>query len=84
LGRLNSRGLCHAGGSSNAGAVPTISIRIVNSGSIEGAIGRVRSGNLDETGVLIGGERFWLWRAVDDEGEVSIFWSNDNVTRTRL
>jgi transposase-like protein len=35
-------------------------------------------------GVLIGGERFWLWRAVDDEGEVSIFWSNDNVTRTRL
>jgi len=40
--------------------------------------------HLDETGVLIGGERFWLWRAVDDEGEVSIFWSNDNVTRTRL
>ena len=21
-------------------------------------------------GVLIGGKRFWLWRAVDDEGEV--------------
>ena len=25
---------------------------------------------LDEMAVLIGGRRFWLWRAVDDEGEV--------------
>src|SRR6202453_5069955 len=24
---------------------------------------------LDEMAVLIGGKRFWLWRAVDDEGE---------------
>jgi transposase-like protein len=26
--------------------------------------------HLDEMAVLIGGRRFWLWRAVDDEGEV--------------
>ena len=26
--------------------------------------------HLDERAVLIGGKRFWLWRAVDDEGEV--------------
>src|SRR5271154_3663239 len=26
--------------------------------------------HLDEMAVLIGGKRFWLWRAVDDEGEV--------------
>jgi putative transposase len=26
--------------------------------------------HLDEMAVLIGGEQFWLWRAVDDEGEV--------------
>jgi transposase-like protein len=26
--------------------------------------------HLDEMGVLIGGKQFWLWRAVDDEGEV--------------
>src|SRR5271156_3784957 len=26
--------------------------------------------HLDEMAVLIGGGRFWLWRAVDDEGEV--------------
>jgi transposase-like protein len=26
--------------------------------------------HLDEVAVLIGGKRFWLWRAVDDEGEV--------------
>jgi transposase-like protein len=26
--------------------------------------------HLDEMAVLIGGTRFWLWRAVDDEGEV--------------
>src|SRR5271154_5421294 len=26
--------------------------------------------HLDEMAVVIGGERFWLWRAVDDEGEV--------------
>ena len=25
---------------------------------------------LDEMAVLIGGKRFWLWRGVDDEGEV--------------
>ena len=26
--------------------------------------------HLDEMAVLIGGKQFWLWRAVDDEGEV--------------
>ena len=26
--------------------------------------------HLDEMAVLIAGRRFWLWRAVDDEGEV--------------
>jgi putative transposase len=26
--------------------------------------------HLDEMAILIGGRRFWLWRAVDDEGEV--------------
>ena len=26
--------------------------------------------HLDEMAVLIGGRRFWFWRAVDDEGEV--------------
>jgi transposase-like protein len=26
--------------------------------------------HLDEMAVLIGGQQFWLWRAVDDEGEV--------------
>ena len=26
--------------------------------------------HFDEMAVLIGGEQFWLWRAVDDEGEV--------------
>ena len=26
--------------------------------------------HLDEMAVLIGGRQFWLWRAVDDEGEV--------------
>jgi putative transposase len=26
--------------------------------------------NLDEMAVTIAGRRFWLWRAVDDEGEV--------------
>jgi putative transposase len=26
--------------------------------------------HLDEMAVLIGGDKFWLWRAVDDEGEV--------------
>ena len=26
--------------------------------------------HLDEMAVLIGGKRFWFWRAVDDEGEV--------------
>ncbi len=26
--------------------------------------------HLDEMAVMIGGKRFWLWRAVDDEGEV--------------
>ena len=26
--------------------------------------------HLDEMAALIGGKRFWLWRAVDDEGEV--------------
>jgi putative transposase len=26
--------------------------------------------HLDEVAILIGGRRFWLWRAVDDEGEV--------------
>jgi putative transposase len=26
--------------------------------------------HLDEMAVLIAGKRFWLWRAVDDEGEV--------------
>src|SRR5271163_5214621 len=26
--------------------------------------------HLDEMAVLIGGKRFWLWRAVDDEGEI--------------
>jgi transposase-like protein len=26
--------------------------------------------HLDEMAVTIGGRRFWLWRAVDDEGEV--------------
>jgi putative transposase len=26
--------------------------------------------HLDEMAVAIGGERFWLWRAVDSEGEV--------------
>jgi transposase-like protein len=26
--------------------------------------------HLDEMAVLFGGKRFWLWRAVDDEGEV--------------
>src|SRR5271155_3887394 len=26
--------------------------------------------HLDEKAVLIGGKRFWLWRPVDDEGEV--------------
>ena len=26
--------------------------------------------HLDEMAVLIGGKRFWLWRAIDDEGEV--------------
>ena len=27
-------------------------------------------GHLDEMAVIIAGEQFWLWRAVDDEGEV--------------
>ena len=27
-------------------------------------------GHLDEMAVMIAGRRFWLWRAVDDEGEV--------------
>jgi hypothetical protein len=31
--------------------------------------------------VIIGGSQFWLWRAVDDEGEVSICWCNDGATR---
>jgi transposase-like protein len=26
--------------------------------------------HLDEMAILIGGRRFWLWRAVDEEGEV--------------
>src|SRR3981189_2522244 len=26
--------------------------------------------HLDEMAVIIGGRQFWLWRAVDDEGEV--------------
>src|ERR1700682_5154145 len=26
--------------------------------------------HLDEMAVMIAGQRFWLWRAVDDEGEV--------------
>src|SRR3984957_18484933 len=26
--------------------------------------------HLDEMAVLIGGRQFWLWRAVDDEGEI--------------
>src|ERR1700728_5368434 len=26
--------------------------------------------HLDEMAVVIGGKQFWLWRAVDDEGEV--------------
>ena len=28
------------------------------------------AGHLDEMAVMIAGRRFWLWRAVDDEGEV--------------
>ena len=27
--------------------------------------------HLDEMAVIIGGGQFWLWRAIDDEGEVS-------------
>jgi len=26
--------------------------------------------------VVIGGKNYWLWRAVDGEGEVLEFWSN--------
>src|ERR1700679_2475578 len=30
----------------------------------------IHTWHLDEMAVLIAGRRFWLWRAVDDEGEV--------------
>jgi hypothetical protein len=30
---------------------------------------------------MIAGRRFWLWRAVDDEGEVSTCACNDGATR---
>jgi hypothetical protein len=38
--------------------------------------------HLDEMAVLIGGRRFWLWRAVDDE--VSIFSCSGGATPERL
>jgi hypothetical protein len=34
--------------------------------------------------VLIGGEQFWLWRRSTMKARFSIFWSNDDATRTRL
>jgi transposase-like protein len=32
--------------------------------------------HLDEMAVVIAGRQFWLWRAVDDEGEVLDLWFN--------
>ncbi len=37
--------------------------------------------HLDEMSVAIGGKRVWLWRAVDHEGEISIFLSSAGATR---
>jgi transposase-like protein len=34
--------------------------------------------------VLIAGKRFWLWQAVDDEGEVSTCWCSGDATRLQL
>ena len=50
---------------------------------------RLRSGrppptgrwHLDEVFVSIAGKQMYVWRAVDDEGEVSTFWSNPDATR---
>ena len=40
--------------------------------------------HLDEMAVIIGGRQFWLWRAVDDEGEVlDLFVSSRSSKTTR-
>jgi transposase-like protein len=39
--------------------------------------------HLDEMAVIIGGRQFWLWRAVDDEGEVLDRSCSDGATRLR-
>ena len=39
--------------------------------------------HLDEMVVRIAGERMYLWRAVDDEGEVLECWSNTAATLGR-
>ena len=37
--------------------------------------------HLDEMAVIIGGRQFWLWRPVDDEGEVLDRSCSDGATR---
>jgi putative transposase len=40
--------------------------------------------HLEETAVMIASRRFWLWRAVDDEGEVLDPSCSDGATRPQL
>jgi transposase-like protein len=37
--------------------------------------------HLDEMAVMFAGRQFWLWRAVDDEGEVLDCSCKDGATR---
>ena len=39
--------------------------------------------HLDEMAVVIAGRQFWLWRAVDDEGEVLTCWCYDGARHSR-
>jgi putative transposase len=37
--------------------------------------------HLDEVVITIVGQKHWLWRAVDQEGSFSMFWSRADATR---